>query len=210
MFTWSKVFLGKLLWNIASMKQTLWVQWVHSVRLKGWSIWAYKKKEKDHWYWKKILKVRPIVRPKIQVVVGTGQNVSFWHDSWCEFGAVWEYLDDRERGYIQVPFDARLSEFTEGADLWLWNAAETYVHNKVWGEVRYREVKVGWTRWLWNNHGILRHSFIVWLLFQNMLSTKTDCIGQVWLMILQKLNEYRGAREWSMEKEWEGGVFDNV
>ncbi|GAA0161170.1 hypothetical protein LIER_17546 [Lithospermum erythrorhizon] len=31
MVTWNQVCLGKLLWNIASLMQTLWVQWVHSM-----------------------------------------------------------------------------------------------------------------------------------------------------------------------------------
>ncbi|GAA0156911.1 reverse transcriptase [Lithospermum erythrorhizon] len=79
-FTWSQVCLGKLLWNIASLKQTLWVQWVHSVRLKGVSMWAYKKRERDPWYWNKILKVRPLVKQKLQVSVGNGNVVSFWHN----------------------------------------------------------------------------------------------------------------------------------
>ncbi|GAA0158371.1 hypothetical protein LIER_15419 [Lithospermum erythrorhizon] len=65
MFTWSQVCLGKLLWNIASLKQTFWVQWVHSVRLKGVSVWAYKKRDRDPWYWNKILKVRPLVKQKL-------------------------------------------------------------------------------------------------------------------------------------------------
>ncbi|GAA0186644.1 hypothetical protein LIER_33932 [Lithospermum erythrorhizon] len=40
MFDWNEVCLCKLLWNIASRKETLWVQWVHTVRLKG-PLWRF-------------------------------------------------------------------------------------------------------------------------------------------------------------------------
>ncbi|GAA0151699.1 reverse transcriptase [Lithospermum erythrorhizon] len=36
-------------------KESLWMKWVHIIRLKGVSIWAYKKKESDPWLWKKVL-----------------------------------------------------------------------------------------------------------------------------------------------------------
>ncbi|GAA0184349.1 reverse transcriptase [Lithospermum erythrorhizon] len=47
--TWNTVCLCKL-WNIASRNETLWVKWVHTVRLKGGSIWNYKKRDMDIWF----------------------------------------------------------------------------------------------------------------------------------------------------------------
>ncbi|GAA0173755.1 reverse transcriptase [Lithospermum erythrorhizon] len=197
MITWSQVCLGKLMWNIASLKQTLWVQWVHSVRLKGGSVWAYRKRDRDPWYWNKILKVRPLVRHRLQVSVGNGSTVSFWHDPWCELGPVCDYLDAGERASLQVPSGAKLSEvewvmpgarrqtirvlqvrdcfvklvFSGEKDQWRWGAGE-FVQRQLWEDVRVRGTTVGWGRWLWSCYGIPRYAFIVWLLLQNRLSTK--------------------------------------
>ncbi|GKD74639.1 hypothetical protein Tco_1332921 [Tanacetum coccineum] len=37
--SWNVALLAKLLWNIASKKDTLWVKWIHMMKLKEGSIW---------------------------------------------------------------------------------------------------------------------------------------------------------------------------
>ncbi|GAA0151837.1 reverse transcriptase [Lithospermum erythrorhizon] len=222
MLSWSRVCLGKLLWNIASMKQTLWVQWVQNVRLKGVSVWAYKRRGRDPWYWCKILKVRPLVRQKLQVSVGNGDNVLFWYDPWCALGPVWDYLDETERASLQIPLGAKLSEVE-----WIMPGARRQtvrlVQSHLWGEVRCRSATVSWGKWLWSCYGIPKFAFIVWFLLQNRLRTKDrlcrwgmevdpHCVlcggfethdhlffecsyaAEVWRVILQRLGEYRGAK----------------
>ncbi|GAA0162401.1 hypothetical protein LIER_18504 [Lithospermum erythrorhizon] len=125
-------------------------KWTHSVRLKGVSVWAYKKQDRDPWYWCTILKARPLVKQKLQVSVGNGDNVFFWYDRWCALGPVWDYLDESERANLYVPLGAKLSEvewvmpgarrqtamlmqvhacfvqlvFSGENDKWLWGAGE--------------------------------------------------------------------------------------
>ena len=36
---WNVALLIKNLWNLTTGKETLWVKWVHAVKLKGKSIW---------------------------------------------------------------------------------------------------------------------------------------------------------------------------
>nr|GEZ57221.1 RNA-directed DNA polymerase, eukaryota, reverse transcriptase zinc-binding domain protein [Tanacetum cinerariifolium] len=36
---WNQALLAKHIWNIAIKKDSLWVKWVHSVKLRGKSIW---------------------------------------------------------------------------------------------------------------------------------------------------------------------------
>ncbi|GAA0159379.1 hypothetical protein LIER_16167 [Lithospermum erythrorhizon] len=88
---WNTVCLCKLLRNISSRKEMLRVKWVHTVRLKGRSVWGYKKKPPDPWYWKKLNKVRLVVQNKYSVSVQNGEDVSFWFDCWAPFGFVWGY-----------------------------------------------------------------------------------------------------------------------
>ncbi|GAA0175708.1 hypothetical protein LIER_41962 [Lithospermum erythrorhizon] len=49
-------------------------------------MWGYKKKDSDPWFWKKILKVRPLIQDKNSITVNDGESVSFWFDSWCSLG----------------------------------------------------------------------------------------------------------------------------
>ncbi|GJW58750.1 RNA-directed DNA polymerase, eukaryota, reverse transcriptase zinc-binding domain protein [Tanacetum coccineum] len=62
MEVWNKCMIMKHLWNIASAKNTLWVKWVSTVKLKGRSIWAINEDASDSWGWKNILKIREEAR----------------------------------------------------------------------------------------------------------------------------------------------------
>ncbi|VFQ82076.1 unnamed protein product [Cuscuta campestris] len=57
-FVWNQALLTKNLWNIASNKETLWVQWVHAVYLQGGSVWTWIPKKGDSHLFKKLAKVR--------------------------------------------------------------------------------------------------------------------------------------------------------
>ncbi|GAA0167318.1 reverse transcriptase [Lithospermum erythrorhizon] len=231
MLTWSRVCLGKLLWDIASMKQTLWVQWVHSVRLRGVSVWAYKRRGRDPWYWRKILKVRAMVRQKVQVLVGNGSRVFFWYDSWCPLGPVWDYLDEAERDSLQIPLGAKLSEvewvmpgarrqtvrlvqvrdcfvqlaFSEEDDQWLWGAGE-FVQSQLLADVRCR----GATSRLSTNDRLCSWGMEVdphcvlcgGLESHDHLFFVYPYSAEVWRVLLQRLGEYRGAMPWVQERLW--------
>ncbi|VFQ82072.1 unnamed protein product [Cuscuta campestris] len=56
--SWNQALLAKNLWNIASKKETLWVQWVHSFYLKGNDFWTWTPRKKDSHFFKKISDVR--------------------------------------------------------------------------------------------------------------------------------------------------------
>nr|GEU94883.1 hypothetical protein [Tanacetum cinerariifolium] len=44
---WNKVLLTKLIWNIAAHKKSLWIKWVHMVKLGGKSFWAIEAENND-------------------------------------------------------------------------------------------------------------------------------------------------------------------
>ena len=46
-------------------KETLWVKWVHAVKLKGKIIWQVQKEYNDSWMWKTLLELRSKVRYNI-------------------------------------------------------------------------------------------------------------------------------------------------
>ncbi|GFZ14333.1 hypothetical protein Acr_24g0005230 [Actinidia rufa] len=55
---WNKALLSKILWDIQSKKDSLWVHWVHHFYLKCKSFWAYKIKYDDSPLSKQIIALR--------------------------------------------------------------------------------------------------------------------------------------------------------
>ncbi|VFQ73944.1 unnamed protein product [Cuscuta campestris] len=58
---WNQALLSKNLWNIASNKETLWVQWVHSVYLDGNDFWTWSPRKKDSHFFKKLTEIRDML-----------------------------------------------------------------------------------------------------------------------------------------------------
>ncbi|GAA0158944.1 reverse transcriptase [Lithospermum erythrorhizon] len=202
-FWCSNVPMPQLLWNIACRKESLWVKWIHSVRLKGAFIWEYKKRATDPWIWKKILQVRPLLHDKVHINIGNGNTTSFLFDPWSSMGILWHSLTDRERSYIQIPKSAKFSEVSlnlpgsrrqtpqiqqliiefqgihlnELEDECKWHEGTGFTQQSVWQSVRFKNNKLPWTKWLWSRWGVPRQAFISWLLFSHKLCT-TDRINR--------------------------------
>ncbi|VFQ83146.1 unnamed protein product [Cuscuta campestris] len=63
---WNQALLSKNLWNIASNKETLWVQWVHSVYLDGNDFWTWSLGKKDSHFFKKLIDIRDMLLLKCE------------------------------------------------------------------------------------------------------------------------------------------------
>ena len=55
---WNKALLSKTLWDIQSKKDSLWVQWVHQIYMKGDCFWGYTTKNADSPLIKQIMILR--------------------------------------------------------------------------------------------------------------------------------------------------------
>ena len=64
--------LAKHIWSIAVKKDTLWIRWVHSVKLRGKSIWEIQPEKDDIWGWKNLLIVRDRIKSHVVYKVGMG------------------------------------------------------------------------------------------------------------------------------------------
>ncbi|GKD06361.1 RNA-directed DNA polymerase, eukaryota, reverse transcriptase zinc-binding domain protein [Tanacetum coccineum] len=98
---WNKALFIKHLWNIANKKDTLWVKWVNTVKLKGVSVWVVHSsrlpggrnerrgsaralagrthegaecEECDSWGWKNLLTIRDLIKSHILYKIGDGEN----------------------------------------------------------------------------------------------------------------------------------------
>lgn len=57
---WNLAAIGKLIWDIASKADKLWVKWVNHVYIKDHDWWSYEPKNDSSWVWSKICKVRDL------------------------------------------------------------------------------------------------------------------------------------------------------
>ncbi|GJU04045.1 RNA-directed DNA polymerase, eukaryota, reverse transcriptase zinc-binding domain protein [Tanacetum coccineum] len=117
--TWNYALLSKHVWNIATKKDSLWVKWVHSVKLRGKSFWEIKEEKEDSWGWKNLLIIRDQVKDNIFYKVGNGTTTSLWYDNWSNIGPLFQYLTHRDL------YDERLSENLTVKDMivngrWNW------------------------------------------------------------------------------------------
>lgn len=67
---WKKIVDGKPF-------DSLWFAWVKEFLLKGKSLWVVKPNATHYWCWKKLLKIRPLIRPMIKHEIGNGQNIFY-------------------------------------------------------------------------------------------------------------------------------------
>ncbi|XP_074288607.1 uncharacterized protein LOC141613762 [Silene latifolia] len=60
---WNKAAIGKLLWWIHAHPNKLWVQWVHSIYMRGTAWDNYQCPNKASWTWKKVCKLKTDMQP---------------------------------------------------------------------------------------------------------------------------------------------------
>ncbi|GKD52832.1 hypothetical protein Tco_1286219 [Tanacetum coccineum] len=110
------------IWNIVSNKESLWVRWIHTYKLRGRTLWDIRTKADMSWGWHKILQLRDLVKPFFWVLIGNGLKVSLWYDMWCPHCPLSRFLSPRDitrEGYNLQAYVADL--ILNGA--WNWPQA---------------------------------------------------------------------------------------
>ncbi|GJR10703.1 putative reverse transcriptase domain, reverse transcriptase zinc-binding domain protein [Tanacetum coccineum] len=80
----NKALMISHIWRLLSLKEYLWVQWIHAYKVKGRNFWDIPCWGNMTWGWRKILQLRPVIRQHIRYKVGDGLHISVWHDGWCD------------------------------------------------------------------------------------------------------------------------------
>ncbi|GJR54750.1 hypothetical protein Tco_1405271, partial [Tanacetum coccineum] len=83
--------------NIVTNKESLWVRWIHSYKLRGRSFWAISLNDADmRWGWSKLLQIRDLVRPYIWTKLGNGNRASAWYDTYDLQGPLIKWISPRD------------------------------------------------------------------------------------------------------------------
>ncbi|KAH6797401.1 hypothetical protein C2S52_021955 [Perilla frutescens var. hirtella] len=59
--TWNRALLSKVLWNIQSRAETLWIKWVHEEYLKGRDLWSWVPKTTNSQIFKNLAQIRDLL-----------------------------------------------------------------------------------------------------------------------------------------------------
>ncbi|GJY45931.1 hypothetical protein Tco_0434994 [Tanacetum coccineum] len=84
------------IWKLLSLKESLWVKWIHEYKLKGRSFWDIPLRGNVSWGWRKILQLRPTISEFIWCNLGDGAITSLWFDKWCEMGPLANLISSRD------------------------------------------------------------------------------------------------------------------
>ncbi|GJV29218.1 hypothetical protein Tco_1385666 [Tanacetum coccineum] len=92
----NKALMISHIWKLLSLKESLWVRWIHAYKLKGRSFWDIPYRGTMSWGWRKILQLRPLVREFFWHNIGDGSRVSLWFDRWCPNGPLYTIVSTRD------------------------------------------------------------------------------------------------------------------
>lgn len=105
----NNAYLMKQVWHIFENKESLRVKWVHTVILKGKSLWEIQPKAQDAWLWKRLLWIRDYYEQFILRIIGNGKATSFWFDPWHPWGRLLKNFPELKLK-LNLPLDAKVSD----------------------------------------------------------------------------------------------------
>ncbi|GJV32713.1 RNA-directed DNA polymerase, eukaryota, reverse transcriptase zinc-binding domain protein [Tanacetum coccineum] len=177
---WNEGLLAKLLWNIASKKDTLWVKWIHMMKLKEG-------------------KIRFLTECSCD-----GSKVRLWYDNWHNNELLINHVTNRDLYDARVPKMITIAEIVEKG-VWKWPAEWSpnefefmklrapNITNEVRDKVKWKDEnsclipfhikhvismmspnteKVKWHNLVWFKQCIPKHSFCLWLAMNGRLLTQ--------------------------------------
>ncbi|KAL0291138.1 UNVERIFIED_CONTAM: Retrovirus-related Pol polyprotein from type-2 retrotransposable element R2DM [Sesamum radiatum] len=189
--------MSRHLWRIIMQDRTsIWVTWILQYRLQDYSVWTIRARS-GTWGWRKLIRLRDILRPYILYRIGGGSSFSLWHDPWHERGPmisrfplgprhtsippsaplstviwedtwVWPHITDMES--VDITHD--LPAIHGGQDQILWIGPRgAFTSAAAYDVFRPPGPTVDWSSLLVGTFRIPRHRFILWLAIQGRLST---------------------------------------
>ena len=96
--TFNVALMSTHIWNLITHKESMWVRWIHSHKLKNRSFWEVPLLANVSWGWRKLLQLRNIIRPHVWFKLGNGKKASAWFDIWDETCPIIDHVSYRALG----------------------------------------------------------------------------------------------------------------
>jgi hypothetical protein len=188
------------IWSLFIKVGLMWVAWVEANWLKGRSFWQVSVMVSCSWSWKNLLQLRDLAKKFIRFKVGDGSRVFLWLDHWHPAGYLLDRYGYRIVYDCGCSLNTKLATVIKNEN-WFWASArfdtlvdiqsqlhevalgytdepvwgsinEKYTCADTWGKLRVSFLVVNWWKMVWFPMAILKHTFIIWLVFHNALVTK--------------------------------------
>ncbi|GKB69868.1 hypothetical protein Tco_0931280 [Tanacetum coccineum] len=159
----NKALMAVHVWKILTMKESLWVTWIHLHKIKDRNFWDLPCQGKMSWAWRKVLQLRPYIRKFVWHTIGDGARSLVCPGE----------LEVKYPTSLSIP-SPRLSLGTQDKLEWKsWAGSfKPFAVNTVWHSIRPRDVKVDWVDVVWFSNCIPRHAFNLWLAIKKKLKTQ--------------------------------------
>nr|GEW58267.1 hypothetical protein [Tanacetum cinerariifolium] len=123
-----KIF-KRFLWNfggsakgkakLIDKKESMWVKWVSTVKLKGNSIWEAEIDNIDSHGWKELIRIRYKIKPYVIFKIKDGKYISVWHDKWCDQDPLDRFIQNMDIYDVRMSNeDCLVDAIVEGR--WKW------------------------------------------------------------------------------------------
>ncbi|KAI3776228.1 hypothetical protein L1987_46001 [Smallanthus sonchifolius] len=107
------------IFSILSGRKSLWVEWIHTYRLKNRNFWDVPIQKNICWSWRKLLRLRPIIRQFFWYDIGNGEKTSLWHDRWSNICPLSSYVSPRQMNQEGFSIYSTISEVVVD-NRWEW------------------------------------------------------------------------------------------
>ncbi|GJS45691.1 RNA-directed DNA polymerase, eukaryota, reverse transcriptase zinc-binding domain protein [Tanacetum coccineum] len=187
----------KQLWYVAADKDTLWVKWINTFKLKGKSVWEVNEDISDTWGWRNILRMRQEVRKYMFMSVGDGSKTSMWFDSWSNLGALNEIISYRGLYDARLQINMTVKDFCDRyKGQWNDRTLGNFSVRDAYYDLQCCYDNVNWNKLVWFSQNVPKHAFILWLAIQGSLTTQDKIRNWIKEILALKI----------IEKDWKDTV----
>ncbi|XP_021996242.2 uncharacterized protein LOC110893442 [Helianthus annuus] len=108
------------IWSLITLRESLWVKWVHSYRIGGRSFWDLPVKQNITWSWRKMLQLRPLVHQYVWSKIGDGARTLVWFDKWHEVCPLKNFITPRMISNAGFQMEATVADMCQSGE-WIWS-----------------------------------------------------------------------------------------
>ncbi|KAJ0453055.1 putative RNA-directed DNA polymerase [Helianthus annuus] len=110
-------------WSIITNRPSLWVQWIHSYKLKGTNFWEVTKRGSVSWGWRHILAIRDRIRPYVWMSIRSGRQTNAWSDNWCSCSPLRSFISPRAIANAGLNLRSTVADIIDDTGQWKWPQA---------------------------------------------------------------------------------------
>ncbi|KAJ0725657.1 putative RNA-directed DNA polymerase [Helianthus annuus] len=107
------------IWSLLTMRESLWVKWIHSYRIRGRNFWDIPLRGNVSWTWRKLLNLRPIIQQFVWVKLGDGTRTSLWFDKWDVICPLSSFITPRAIANAGFTLNMKVADVYNHGE-WLW------------------------------------------------------------------------------------------